>query len=130
MTGGIKQKNSYEVLKLKVRGMFTKWKRVTFLAQFTNCFFDQDETVVNNHDISKNSILGHKSRLDLSQDRTPQYSPILPTQDPSRDFSISALTRNKSNSKSRPADNSSLVRYSTSFTTQRPNLAPLKVRLQ
>ena len=38
MTGGIKQKNSYEVLRLKVRGLFRKWKRFTFLEQFTNCF--------------------------------------------------------------------------------------------
>jgi len=42
MTGGIKQKNSYEVLRLKVRGFFRKWKRFTFLEQFANCFGEQD----------------------------------------------------------------------------------------
>jgi hypothetical protein len=117
MTGGIKQKNSYEVLRLKVRGMFTKWKRVTFLAQFTSCFVDQDEAGTRNQDLSGTSAAGHKSRLDLSQDRTPSYSPILPTQDQSRDLSVSVLGKSNNGRSFAPADNSSLARYSTSFTT-------------
>lgn len=30
MTGGIKQKNSYEQLRLKLRGFFLRWKRLTY----------------------------------------------------------------------------------------------------
>ena len=36
MTGGIKQKNSYEQLRLKLRGFFLRWKRLTYFEQFAD----------------------------------------------------------------------------------------------
>ena len=41
MTGGIKQKHSYEVLKQNQRAMFNKWKRITFFEMFMSQ--DQEE---------------------------------------------------------------------------------------
>ena len=88
MTGGIKQKNSYEVLRLKVRGFFRKWKRVTFLEQFANCFGEQD---LRQADLSNVTIGGGVGHLDRSQDSAPQYCPILPNYDNSKDLSMTML---------------------------------------
>ena len=87
MTGGIKQKSKYEILHQKRKAFFNRWKRSAFLATF----MDQDES----HMAPRTAELKGR-RLDLSQDRMPTYSPILPTHDISRELSI--LQRSNYNS--------------------------------
>lgn len=98
MSGGIKQKSNYEILHQKRKAFFNRWKRSAFLETF----MEQDES----HMAPRTAELKGR-RLDLSQDRMPSYSPILPTQD----LSLSIMQRSN---------------YNSAFSPQKPNFTPYK----
>lgn len=82
MTGGIKQKNSYEQLRLKLRGFFLRWKRLTYFEQFADHHSDFGKRDQENSMLHSN-YYGQPStahQLDASQDKTARYSPMLPIQ--------------------------------------------------
>ena len=71
MTGGIKQKNNYETLRVKVRGFFKKWRRVTFL--------DQQGITENDRSTQDYSpILPNNSFLSSNYKSTPKHVNIAP----------------------------------------------------
>lgn len=85
MTGGIKQKNSYEILKQKTRACLLKWKRLTFFERFQSDSGEVEDSQMWSRQWSK------KENVNLNN--TSVYNPILPVQDQSMLLRRSYMTQ-------------------------------------
>ena len=85
MTGGIKQKNSYEILKQKTRACLLKWKRLTFFERVQSDSGEVEDSQMWSRQWSK------KENVNLNN--TSVYNPILPVQDQSMLLKRSYMTQ-------------------------------------
>lgn len=110
MTGGIKQKHSYEVLRQKVRAFLLRWKRLTFLEQFAKPYLTPEDSQIESRHFNSRSGPNDQS-----------FTHIINCTNGPLDVSLE-LHRSQANKST--AQNKTC--FSNAVSPSRPNLAPYK----